>query len=947
MDNQRQAQSRHGIIAAVDYPYSNDAFAFPDPSMPEIDDLYALPDVDYEQELERAIQLALDPKTYEMDTAPEEDPLTLGHGTSEEDDQLLKKALSRLRAGEKVTLAKGEPVHIGIDSEYVFNPKTTRNEILSYQFYVISEMGTYSDIIYPKSRNIKDRLEFEAFIARIVILSKEKKIITNWPKKIYVYAHFLRADLASFSDFFRKKTKVNGIRKTVTSMKETYGVDLNALLSRKAHPEPLILKDSQRKKHMTLISFVDTMLHTPGGAGLATVGEMIGLPKLSIPSPYSIERMDELLANDKEAFEAYALRDAEIAVRYGLVLHKFVREHGLSKLPASIGSLSSTMFLKYLRDQGYDQHQLLGTQVVEQVHWNQKRGRLEARRLHEVIPFARTYEQMAIDCYHGGRNECYWNGSTPVSSYYDFDLSGAYTTALVDLQPLDYAKARWSTNPEDFRGHVFGLARVRFSFPADVEFPCLPERHEQYGLFYPLSGESDCTAPEIEVALNMGCTIEILQGLIIPWCEVDVSPFEAFIAYVRHMRKTYPKKSFDELLWKEIGNSVYGKLAQGLRGKTAFDTTTGLNKKIGRSAITNAFFAAHTTGLVRAVLSEVLAGIPAHRTVISATTDGLLTDAPFEELFLNGPLCLRFQALGERLDGVGFKMLELKHGASQLIAMKTRGQMTPIPMEGQPDILAKAGVKPPCPKEQHQAYMLDLYLNRYPGQKVDSEQLISTSEMWINECDLISMTKSKTLNLEFDFKRKPMMPSMQPVLGVEHICFRTRPHPTVQAAIKQRVLFDNWRKTHCLKTLEDWESWEDYLACKGSINGNVMRITDEGSMGVLKQVFLRAYTQEAFGLTKTMGYEDLAEWLTINGCLTTVNDCKNARRATLHSQCVPITSRTARLLALIQREFPTIELEALVIPEDLPQIRDLLNKTTNNEPAQITLDAPNDEVITD
>ncbi|WP_279489304.1 hypothetical protein [Aeromonas veronii] len=94
-------------------------------------------------------------------------------------------------------------------------------------------------------------------------MCKEKGIITKWPKKIYVYAHFLRADLASFSDFFRKKTKVSGIRKTVTTMTETYGVDIKALLARRAQPEPMILKDSQRKKHMTLIAFVDTMLHTP------------------------------------------------------------------------------------------------------------------------------------------------------------------------------------------------------------------------------------------------------------------------------------------------------------------------------------------------------------------------------------------------------------------------------------------------------------------------------------------------------------------------------------------------------------------------------------------------------------------------------------------------------------------------------------------------------------
>ena len=80
-----------------------------------------------------------------------------------------------------------------------------------------------------------------------------------------------------------------------------------------------------------------------------------------------------------------------------------------------------------------------------------------------MTSLARTFEPLAIDCYHGGRNESYWNGPTPVSSFYDFDLSGAYTTALVDLFPLDYGNARLTSNPEDYRGHVLGLARVRFS----------------------------------------------------------------------------------------------------------------------------------------------------------------------------------------------------------------------------------------------------------------------------------------------------------------------------------------------------------------------------------------------------------------------------------------------------------------------------------------------------
>ncbi|WP_429183326.1 hypothetical protein, partial [Aeromonas rivipollensis] len=107
------------------------------------------------------------------------------------------------------------------------------------------------------------------------------------------------------------------------------------------------------------------------------------------------------------------------------------------------------MFLKFLRDQEYDQHQLLGTEVVERSRWNDKESRLTSQKLRQMTSLARTFEPLAIDCYHGGRNESYWNGPTPVSSFYDFDLSGAYTTALVDLFPLDYGNARLTSNPED------------------------------------------------------------------------------------------------------------------------------------------------------------------------------------------------------------------------------------------------------------------------------------------------------------------------------------------------------------------------------------------------------------------------------------------------------------------------------------------------------------------
>jgi hypothetical protein len=72
--------------------------------------------------------------------------------------------------------------------------------------------------------------------------------------------------------------------------------------------------------------------------------------------------------------------------------------------------------------------------------------------------------------------------------------------------------------------------------------------------------------------------------------------------------------------------------------------------KLPPSAVTNSIMTSHVTGLSRAVMAEQLASIPSEFTVVSVTTDGFLTDAPFDRPNRNGPMALRFQALCERVE---------------------------------------------------------------------------------------------------------------------------------------------------------------------------------------------------------------------------------------------------------------------------------------------------------
>jgi hypothetical protein len=553
-------------------------------------------------------------------------------------------------------LGNGPAVHIGIDSEWQYDAIKKCNRVLSYQYHLFSERGELAGIIYPKASNPERRIEFERFLGVILQQAMHERLIEAWPKAVYVYAHFLRADLTHFKSFWAMKRKVDGLRGTIASVRNPIDVDYE-IDKRRYKFEPLILRDEHRHPRRTLVRFIDTMLLTPGGLGLDAAGELIGVAKLELPEGHDKANMARLLADCPEDFEAYALRDAEIAVRYGLRIGGFVRkEMALKRLPATIGALAATLCRKLLEaeregEDGFEQVFGLERQG-QRIYWHQERGRPHQVDAVRLTPYRERHEAFVTNCYHGGRNECFMLGPTELGDYHDYDLVGAYTTGLVDLRELDYARAFDSCCVDDFQGHVCGFAHVDFVFPSDTRFPCLPVYSEARGLYYPLQGTSDCTAPEIALAQTMGAQLDIKIGLIVPWQDGDARVFEPFVSRVRERRQQYKKldQPFEEKLWKEIGNSVYGKTAQGLREKSAFDPKTGRGKTLPASKLTNPYFAAHTTGFIRAVVSELIARIPVHRTVISVTTDGFLTDALEDELDLSGLLSCRYQALLDRLD---------------------------------------------------------------------------------------------------------------------------------------------------------------------------------------------------------------------------------------------------------------------------------------------------------
>ncbi|EER1590362.1 hypothetical protein HFM57_002985 [Escherichia coli] len=821
-------------------------------------------------------------------------------------------------ASKKVSVISSDlTLHIGFDTEYVFNPETQQNDILSYQSYVVLPDNTgISNIIYPPDSQKKSRLSFKDFLFQTITPLLETGVITKWPGIINIYAHFIRADIASFANFWSDyKILLKGIRGTVSSFKNRYGIDFDEQQERRVKTEQIMFDKRTSPPRCSNVAFIDTLLITPGGMGLAECGELLGLPKLTIPAPYSITNMREYLLGDRAGFEAYALRDAEIAVRYALQVRNFcARELMIDRVPATIGAMAVSRFTKTLKENNMSPEVCLGTHIKTRELWLTEKQAFRTIKNPASVPSRELFETFPINCYHGGRNECFMMGVTPSDHWYDYDLAGAYTTGLLDILTPDYGNIRLSKNPDDYCGHVMGFALVTFRFPESVPYPSLPVRTDQYGLFFPLSGESWATAPEIELALSLGAEMTIHSGIIVPWI-CDTSPhnsestsvFLPFVQQVRENRNRHIKGSLEEKFWKEIGNSLYGKLAQGLRAKTAFDTARGLNRSLPPSSVTQPFFAAHVTGFIRAVVGELMNALPSDSSVVSVTTDGFLTNCPLDKINMSGPLSSRFQSLCDIVDP-GSSMLTCKHEVSQLIAMKTRGQLTYRAIQGKPVVHARAGVKPPAdiPRSDYNDYMVDLYLNRLPGQTLSRSTLISTREMWLSESDLVSREQDIRLNLEFDFKRQPV----QPAMNEGHLLMSSRPWDNMEEALQQRSLFDDWRQTHTLKTLADWDDWCDFLYCRTVFSDMKLKVGSKRSDDILVRLFLRALTQCQWGLMlkdkKSYSCKEVAEWLTSEGYSVTVTDVKNAVRAKIpQMKFSSVTPRMKSLMDIIARKYPT------------------------------------------
>lgn len=857
---------------------------------------------------------------------------------------------------------------IGFDTEYVqvgsdpsrqaLKEGKGKNRPVSYQVYcrlvdAKSEHNgaEWGGVFYPPEED--HRFTLDEVISFAVCRGVDLGHVKGVPRRIELISHFSRADMPMLENLEQMQPFLDAVRGVFVTMKP---LKLRYLLE----TGPLDLKVSIRDTHL---------LTAEGAKRLEDLGEVVGVPKVKLADSPDEEkaiksRMDQLLESDPELFERYALADAVICVRYHERIRELCRETiGSAKVPLTLSGIGVKRLQKmWDENPAIEPLQVLGLEECDEPAFERDTGRVYRRK--KVVDRERVHlrRTLAIEAYHGGRGEQYWFGPGPVEQppatwlkrfngsesvtavsplvWNDFDLSSAYPTAMSLIGYPDWDNMKLHPTLEDFTPTALGVALVDFEFPETVHYPCLPVRTER-GLVFPRRGRSYCSAPEIALAVNLGATVTIIDGAVVPMLTNAIRPFGQFVAdAIKHRSKAKADKShLENRFWKELVNSLYGKLAQGLRTKRVFNVSDLSTKDLEPSPITNPYFAAFVTGYVRALLAEIMNALPKHVLIFSCTTDGFLSTATRQEIdaACEGVMASAYRKA--RLEVAGSdEIVELKHQTGQLLGWRTRGQATVQP--GTPEanhpgheyVLAKAGIRTPegCRTLAEQnAHIVDLFLTRTPTTVVEIKSFTGIRDIILDKNDLVPKTINRRLGMEYDFKRRPAALGSAVVGNHRHVTWSTVPWETVEQFNALREELDIYRTPKrpkgtkaglptqddrgCIRTQDDFINFATRVAVKSSDGASGYVQAENPDIKILRRVLCAARHHKQAGLDKEtdgLTATEFAEKLTAAGIPCKRTDVENgsklkARKA-FTPNAVTATGPVRVALGKLQSAFPNL-----------------------------------------
>lgn len=792
-----------------------------------------------------------------------------------------------------------------LEYRYMKERGLLQNEILSYQFhckivnpimndgkFVRNEIThEWEGIVFPhqntttekqrryksgKEKNIKTRLLLRELLYFIIVKGIIKYPNITIPTDSYLLSHFSRADIPSLMDYRIEDGKVRD------SLQNTRG----SFVSRK--DVEVRISDEVKFK----IKIRDTILLAPAmKKKLEDLGKMLGEEKIQLDSDKEKEyywktHMKEYMENHYEDFKRYGIRDARITAMYSeRLLEIHMKQTGNYILPKTLTSIAVTKLINmwkeedWIKNKKHPERDLLGIREKKYEVYNEKTQRSIKKKYFPFVDNVEFQKDFVTNSYHGGRNEQFIFGITWKDEWSDWDLTSAYPTAMSMIGEVSWEKSIWSYSQDSYKDlsmKDIGFYQVDFEFPSDVRYPCLPVRTPS-GIIFPIKGRSICGLQEVKLADNLKAKITVIQSVLVP-SNRKRKIFEKFAMECIKQRKnaedSIGKDSLEKHFWKEMSNSTYGKTAQGLRRRMIYDLKLSNVKALDYSRITHPFFASFITSYVRATLAEVMNNIPRDKCIFSVTTDGFLTNSTDKEMeeSQHGELCKVLKQQMKKIKG-NETILEVKHKVKQLLGWRTRGQATIEEgdwLEGDDNlVLAKSGIKlaDEYEKTEQNRTIVDYFINRKYSHKTRYSNLSGVREVWeYDGNDMVSKPIIKTLNMEFDYKRKPSY--LKDVnfkwrnKEYTHLYFETEPWKDLEEYTHIRSNIESFNKNEtklrCMKTVEDFKVFKNYVDERLAIpqQHKAYLHKKDGGKERIRQMILCAYRKEQAGVTDEMYIEE-------------------------------------------------------------------------------------------
>lgn len=694
---------------------------------------------------------------------------------------------------------------VGFDCEYTSSAQAAlhgypqsstpdSNHLISYQLYAYAPLTSRvnSVVIYTDGHRLPLSELVDTAFDLFTPVDLNIDDIGSKPLAVCVVTHFGAAEWSHVAD--RADLLVDTATPRFRNSKPVFAMDD----LRKTPKLRNLQLHSLTLNRAVSLDWRDTFPLAPTGSGsLESLGVHAGVAKVDVTG-HDKGDMLALLTSEPDLFYRYALTDAEIGLKYILNLHDVVQTELHIDLPVNtLGSLSTEQYLHSLdATHGMDERALRSGKSVN--------GSVGQLLLSHDASFTASY--------FGGYNIAYLHcevSTTQNQVILDIDLAGAYPAAMSVIAVPNTADTSTGTpltidNIVEVIGRRFthttaggvemtlltpSWVKCDFKFPTDTKYPCLPVSADEAGLCYPLTGKTFCAGLEAVQALKMGCELSNIEGFAYAPLRIErhgkwqvIPVFADILCSTAAMRKAAPPKSLQNLLWKEVRNSLYGKTAQGLRSQSVVDLR-GASSLMPHSSITNAAYAQTTTAIVRcALIAMVNAADKLGALVTCATTDGFgcridVEPAIYDSIMtsennkaaVNGftldkinpsfyaaiMKLLEVKVMSSGLENQNLdptSVIEIKSFGDRARIAKTRGYL--MQFKGEYTQVSTCGISIKAPSNHERGLIFESIINSPTDSCHTYISLSSMKQIAAGKSsDLVMIDKARMTNTSYDFKR--------------------------------------------------------------------------------------------------------------------------------------------------------------------------------------------------